>query len=125
MWSRFLICGLCAAIILGVSDPAEAAKRKKRVGSSTPTGVIDLAPVKPNAPVGPDLTAPRVSPSMPRPLVMPQPQPPYVAPSGVYAVPPRRSGETFQDRAVRCQHSAQTLGVPGESRGSYVHNCAM
>lgn len=94
----------------------------RRVGSS---GTVNLSPVKPNAPVGSDLSIPRTAPSTPAPLAAPQSQGPYAAPTGVYPVPSRKSGDTFQDRAARCQHSATLYGVPDASRGGYVHNCAM
>lgn len=98
--------------------------RRRAIGSSGP---VNLTPIRPNAPIGPDLNAPRRAPSMPEPLAATlQPQSPYVAPSGnIYPVPSRGPNETFQDRAVRCQHSAGIYGVPDASRGPYVHNCAM
>lgn len=123
---RIVVLCLCAAVFAaGAADPAFAKKRKKRVGSSTPPGIVNLAPIRPNAPIGPDLTVPRASPEMPRALVAPQPQPPFVGPTGAYPVPDRRPGETFQDRAARCQFNATTSGVPNASRGAYINNCAM
>jgi hypothetical protein len=101
---------------------AKAPRRAtRRVGSSGP---VNLTPVRPNAPIGPDLSVPRSLPRVPPVMAAPQPQSPYVGPSGsVHPVPPRVQSETFQDRAVRCQHGASLYGVPDASRGSYVHNC--
>lgn len=101
---------------------AKAPRRARRVGSS---GTVNLTPIQPNAPVGPDLSIPRAAPSIPTPLAAPQPQSPYVTPGGAFPVPSRRPSDTFQDRASRCQHAAGVYGVPEASRGGYVHNCAM
>ncbi len=96
------------------------AKARRRVGSS---GSVNLTPIQPNAPVGPDLSIPRAAPNIPSPLAAPQPQSPYVTPGGVFPVPSRRPGDTFQDRASRCQHAAGVYGVPEASRGGYVGSC--
>lgn len=110
-----------AEFIQAKTKRAKAVKpRRARVGSS---GSVNLTPVQPNAPVGPDLSIPRAAPSIPSPLAAPRPQAPYVTPGGVFPVPPRRSGDTFQDRASRCQHAAGVYGVPEASRGGYVGSC--
>ncbi len=98
----------------------KAPRKGRRIGSS---GTVNLTPVQPNAPVGPDLSAPRAGPRAPSPMAAPSPQPPYATPSGAYPVPSRRPGETFQDRASRCQHAAGVHGVPEASRGGYVGGC--
>lgn len=94
-------------------------KKKRRVGSST---LPNLSPIQPSpmpgvVPLPPSARIESAPPSAP------VPQSPYLGSRGAYPVPSRVPGESFGDRAARCQHGATVSGVPGSERGSYVHNC--
>jgi hypothetical protein len=103
----------------GQSVPLPKAVRRAR-GSSSPSPV---------PPYRSTVTRPGVAPKAIEPYAVDRPSSPggivpgVAGATGPAYAPPRPAGQSFQDRAVACQHSGMSQGVGAGQIGAYTGGC--
>ena len=125
---------------LDAVQPAQARRASPAARQSTKRGRIRrprgsgnpvYSNIRPNATLPLSIMVPEPGVRQPPPpaaqIVPARPLPPVVPGQRATIVPPAvtPNPETFNDRVVRCTHSAGVNGISPGQQGAYVSNCAM